>query len=201
MGMWKRSLNYQVYKSLFESSWSMSSISVKQYIKKIIYMKQINVIAICFLFAGSGLNQQVYAQNESSGKTEPHKLENPVSVEYLKKNLRKQSPRLVLNKKIEKNLKKKLKTDPVIQNVYKAIKLNAESVFEKPIINLDIPMEERSQNNQLDISRDLLHRISSAWRWSSRIEKDPRMLERINEEVIAACNFPSMVSQALSGCC
>lgn len=123
-------------------------------------------------------------------KHEIEKLENPISIEYLRKNLTKQSPRLVLNKELEKNLKNKLKTDPVIQNVYQAIKLNAEAVFEKPIINLDIPMEERSQNNQLDISRDLLHRVSMM-AMVYRMEKDQRMLERINKEVIAACNFPS----------
>ncbi len=136
------------------------------------------------------LGKTAFAQTEYNIKTQPVKLENPITVEYLKKNLPNQSPRLVLNKKIEKNLREKLKTDPVIQNVYKAIKLNAESVFEKSIINLDIPLEQRSQNNQLDISRDLLHRINML-AMVYRIEKDPRMLNRINEEVIAACNFPT----------
>ncbi|NQU52876.1 MAG: heparinase II/III family protein [Bacteroidetes bacterium] len=129
-----------------------------------------------------GLGNLAFAQ--------PQKLENPISVAYLKKNLSKQSPRLVLNKKIEKNLKQKLKTDPVIRNVYEAIKLQADKVFEKSIINLDIPLEQRSQNNQLDISRDLLHRINML-AMVYRMEKDPRMLKRINEEVIAACNFPT----------
>jgi len=142
-----------------------------------------NIILSC-LFIIFILCRQAMAQGE------PQKLENPITVEFLKKNLPKQSPRLVLNKNIEKDLKKKLKTDPVIQNYYKAIKINAEAVFNKPIINLDIPMEERSQNNQLDISRDLLHRISMM-AMVYRIEKDTRMLERINQEVIAACNFPS----------
>lgn len=117
-------------------------------------------------------------------------LENPISVTYLQENLSKESPRLVLNKKSEVNLIKKLKTDPVVQNVYKAIKLNAEGVFKKSIINLDIPLEQRSQDNQLDISRDLLHRINML-AMVYRIEKDRRMLDRINEEVIAACNFPT----------
>lgn len=117
-------------------------------------------------------------------------LENPISVTYLQENLRKESPRLVLNKGLETNLKEKLKTDAVVQNIYKAIQLQAEDVFRKPIINLDIPLEERSQDNQLDISRDLLHRINML-AMVYRIEKDPRMLERINEEVIAACNFPT----------
>jgi hypothetical protein len=136
------------------------------------------------------MGRQGFSQSPDNPEPQPVKLENPFSVAYLKKNLSKQSPRLVLNKKIEQNLKNKLKTDPVIQNIYKGIILNAESVFEKSIINLDIPTEQRSQDNQLDISRDLLHRISMM-AMVYRIEKDPRMLERINEEVIAACNFPT----------
>ena len=148
-------------------------------------------LTICLIYSLTFFSLDLPAQTRDDSETQPVKLDNPISVAYLKKNLSKQSPRLVLNKKTEQNLKKKLKTDPVVQNVYKAIKLNAESVFEKPIINLeDVPMEERSQNNQLDISRDLLHRISSM-AMVYRIEKDPRMLERINEEVIAACNFPT----------
>jgi hypothetical protein len=147
------------------------------------------VTALFFLVSLAFGSSNLCAQSDDH-ETAPVKLDNPMSVAYLKKNLRKQSPRLILNTKTEQNLKKKLKTDPLIQNVYKAIKRNAESVFEKTIINLDIPMEERSQNNQLDISRDLLHRISTM-AMVYRMEKDPRMLERINEEVIAACNFPS----------
>ena len=118
------------------------------------------------------------------------KLENPISADYLKDHLSKESPRLVLNQEIEENLKEKLRTDPVVRNIYEAIKLNAEAVFEKSIINLDIPMEQRSQNNQLDISRDLLDRVSKL-ALVYRMEKDLKMLARINEEVIAACNFPT----------
>lgn len=118
-------------------------------------------------------------------------LENPFTVDYLQKSLRKEKPRLVLNKELEANLREKLKTDAVIQNTYKAIKLQAERVFEESIINLeDVPMAQRSQDNQLDISRDLLERINMLV-MVYRIEKDPRMLERINQEVIAACNFPT----------
>jgi hypothetical protein len=53
-----------------------------------------------------------------SGFTQEHfvpMLENPMSEEYLKKNLRKSQPRLVYNAEILKDLKKKLKTDPVLQ--------------------------------------------------------------------------------------
>lgn len=132
----------------------------------------------------------IIAFNTSEAQVSPYKLVNPITSAYLKKHLNKETPRLILNNKIEKNLRKKLKTDPVIQNVYEAIKLNAESVFKKPIINLDIPMEERSQNNQLDISRDMLYRMNMLC-MVYRIDKDPRILDRINKELIAACNFPS----------
>jgi hypothetical protein len=119
-----------------------------------------------------------------------YKLQNPVTQEYLVKNLRKQMPRLVLNMENEKILKKKLKTDPLIQNLYAAIKLHVEIVLEKDIITVDIPDDPNSQKNQLGISRDFLHRVNML-AMVYRLEKDPRMLNRINEEVISACNFPT----------
>jgi hypothetical protein len=119
-----------------------------------------------------------------------YKLQNPITTEYLKKNLRKQSPRLVLDRENEKILRKKLKTDPLIQNIYAAIQLNAELVLEKDLISVDIPDNPNSQKNQLGISRDFLHRVNML-AMVYRLEKDPRMLNRINEEVISACNFPT----------
>jgi len=110
-------------------------------------------------------------------------LDNPMSVQYLKKNLRKSQPRLVLNAKIEKNLKKKLKTDPVIQNMYKAIQLNATEVQQRPLL-------ERRQVGRrlLGVSREMLWRVNMLG-MVYRMEKDPEILDRINDEVIAVCNF------------
>jgi hypothetical protein len=48
-------------------------------------------------------------------------LANPISAAYLKKHLRKTSPRLVLTPALEKNLKNKIKSDPVVRNVYQAL--------------------------------------------------------------------------------
>lgn len=153
-------------------------------------MKNLILTLILPCLLGFLIPNPASAQKDSSSEENSYRLDNPISVKYLKRKLRKETPRLILNPKVEGNLKNKLKTDPVIQNVYEAIKLNAQSVLNKPIINLDIPMEERSQNNQLDISRDLLHRISTM-ALVYRMEKDKQMLNRINEEVIAACNFPT----------
>ena len=46
---------------------------------------------------------------------EPPKLENPITADYIKKNLSKKHPRLILTPEIEKDLKKKLKSDPLVQ--------------------------------------------------------------------------------------
>ena len=111
------------------------------------------------------------------------KLENPISVKYLKQHLRSSSPRLVLNQKTEKTLKKKLKTDPVVQNMYQAVKLNAKSIFDKPML-------ERALVGRrlLGVSREMLWRMNMLG-MVYRIEADPQILERIDQEVIAVCNF------------
>ncbi len=135
---------------------------------------------LIFSFSFAGKNQQ----------KEEYQLHNPITVEYLKKNLQKQMPRLVLNREIEKELREKLKSDPMIQNIYQTIKYNAEGVMKKDIITLDIPDNPNSQKNQLGISRNFLFRVNML-AMVYLIEKDRRMLKRLNDEVVAACNFPS----------
>ena len=110
-------------------------------------------------------------------------LENPMSVAYLKANLEKKSPRLVLNRDIEKDLKKKLKTDPVLQNVYKAIRLNADKVRQEPLL-------ERIQIGRrlLSVSREMLYRMNMLG-MVYVIDGEKDVLDRINEEILAVCNF------------
>ncbi len=119
----------------------------------------------------------------SSPENEIPKLNNPVSVQYLKTNLRKSQPRLVLNAELEKLVKSKLKTDPVVQNMYKAIQLNTEKILNKPF--LERKLEGR---RLLGVSREMLYRINMLG-MVYRMEKDPVILKRINDEVVAVCNF------------
>jgi len=49
------------------------------------------------------------------------KLENPISVSFLKSQLRKTSPRLIFTPALERNLKNKIKSDPVVNFFYEAI--------------------------------------------------------------------------------
>jgi hypothetical protein len=111
------------------------------------------------------------------------KLQNPMTEQYLKKRLRKTSPRLILTPAIEANLKSKIKTDPVVQNVYNAIKLNAQSIQAKQLLH-----RQMVGRRLLGTSREMLSRINILG-IVYRIEKDPAVLKRINEEVISVCNF------------
>ena len=111
------------------------------------------------------------------------KLKNPISVSFLKKNLRKKAPRLVLNSMIEKNLKAKLTSDPVVQNYYEAIQLNAKKIQGEPLLE-----RKKIGRRLLSVSREMLYRMSILG-MVYRIDKDPVILKRINEEVLAVCDF------------
>jgi hypothetical protein len=110
-------------------------------------------------------------------------LDNPMSARYLKKNLRKSHPRLVLNPSIEHNLKEKLKTDPVVKNIYATIRLNVESIIDKPLLERTV-----TGRRLLSVSREMLYRVNMLG-MVYRIEKDPKILQRLNDEVVTVCNF------------
>jgi hypothetical protein len=114
---------------------------------------------------------------------EPLQLQNPFNPNYLQKNLRASQPRLVLNSSIEKQLRKRLKSDPVVQNMYEAIKLNAESVFEEPLLERKV-----TGRRLLGVSREMLWRMNMLG-MVYVLDEDPRVLERINDEVLAVCGF------------
>ena len=126
------------------------------------------IVLICLSFAG-------YAQ--------PVKLDNPVTEQYLKQNLRKNTPRLILTPGIEKNLKARLKTDPVVKNYYAAMKLNAAEIYAKPLLTRNV-----IGRRLLGTSREMLYRMTIL-SMIYRIDKDPAALKRIDQEMDAVCNF------------
>ena len=146
-------------------------------------MKNLRLLsALLFIFLVCLYSSPVFSFDNIEDDNIP-KLKNPITVQYLKKNLRKTSPRLVLNSKIEKQLRKKLQTDPVAKNMYEAIKLNADEIFNKPLLE-----RQMTGRRLLGISREMLYRVNMLG-MVYRIEKDSRVLNRINDEVIAVCNF------------
>jgi hypothetical protein len=122
-------------------------------------------------------------QGPQTGNDATVKLDNPVTVQYLKANLRKSSPRLVLTPSIEANLKSKIKTDPVVKNYYEALKLNSYQILTKPILTRVVV-----GRRLLGTSREMLYRMT-VLPMVYRIEKNPDILKRINDELTAICNF------------
>ena len=122
------------------------------------------------------------SQNQAT-ENDQYQLHNPFTVDYLISNIRQEQPRLVLNADIEKILRTKLQSDPVVKNIYEAVRLNAESIFDKPFLE-----RIKIGRRLLSVSREMLYRINMLG-MVYRIEKDPRILERIDGEVKAVCQF------------
>lgn len=125
----------------------------------------------------------IHNMARGANKTDNPRLENPITTRYLERNLRKTQPRLVLNRSTEQLLRQKIKNDSVTRNLYRAIQLNAERILQKPLL-------ERIQIGRrlLSVSREMLYRMNVLG-MTYRIDRDPLILERINEEIIAVCNF------------
>lgn len=121
-----------------------------------------------------------YTSDKAEG---PPQLDNPMSVAYLKKNLRKSGPRLVLTPAIERNLKRQIKTDPIVGNYYQALQLNAKEIQDKPLLK-----REMIGRRLLSTSREMLYRMGVLG-MVYRIDKDRQVLQRIDEELKAVCNF------------
>jgi hypothetical protein len=141
----------------------------------------LSIDKLCIILLIIFLSQPVLGSDVS--KEDIPKLDNPVSVQYLKKNLRKSLPRLVINSSIERDLRSKLKTDPVVKNMSRAIIQNAEKIQNEPLLQRIM-----TGRRLLSVSREMLYRMNMLG-MAFIIDKDTRVLNRINDEVTAVCNF------------
>jgi len=137
-----------------------------------------------FIFSFSvGFVIKANCQESNSPRDSISGLNNPVTVSYLDEHLLKTTPRLVLNSTIKEKLKNELKINPVVKNLYDAIRLNADEILGKPL--LERKLEGR---RMLNVSREMLYRVNMLGMVYS-LEKDQQILRRMNEEVIAVCSF------------
>ncbi|GAA4300817.1 heparinase II/III domain-containing protein [Compostibacter hankyongensis] len=110
-------------------------------------------------------------------------LRDSVSVDFLKHHLRKKGPRLILTPDVQAQLKKSLKSDPVVGNVYKSIRLNADKIMQEPLL-----VYKKTGKRLLAVSREMLYRMNILG-MTYVMEKDARSLDRINRELLAVCGF------------
>ena len=146
-------------------------------------MLQTIIVFSFLLIAPAAIAANVVASTAASNDPDPVKLDNPISVKYIKANLRKSSPRLVLTPAIEKKLKAKLETDPLVKNYYGAIKLNADQILKEPLLTREVV-----GRRLLATSREMLYRMNVLG-MVYRIEKDPAIAKRLDDEVKAVSNF------------
>ena len=123
------------------------------------------------------------AQNRTLAAEAIPQLQNPMSTQYLAHHLCKSQPRLVFNSTLTEHLKRKMKTDAVLQNMYEAIKLNAADAQKQPLLTRHLV-----GRRLLGTSRDMLWRINVLG-FVYLTEKDPVVLRRIDDEVKAVCTF------------
>ncbi|MFP4367254.1 MAG: heparinase II/III family protein [Bacteroidales bacterium] len=147
-------------------------------------LSKISVIILCLISVN-----ETYGKNFSEGIDEIRKLDNPFTVSYIKKNLNKQTPRLIITPEIINDLKVKTKTDSLVSNYYQAIKINAEKVLNEPLLEMKIEDDMISRQWFLGVARQMLYRMNILG-MVYLMENDPSILSRINEELIAVCNFP-----------
>ncbi|MBP1667194.1 MAG: heparinase family protein, partial [Bacteroidetes bacterium] len=129
------------------------------------------------------VNASASAGKDADQVAEVKKLENPVTVQYLKTKLTRTTPRLVLTPSIEKTLKSKLKTDPVVKSYYSSMKLSAKEILKRPVLTRNVV-----GRRLLGTSREMLSRMTIL-SMVHRIDKEPEVLKKINDELIAVCNF------------
>lgn len=111
------------------------------------------------------------------------RLDNPINVNYLQKSLSKKSPKLILTPELSRDLKQKIKSDPLVGNVYGAFKLNAQDILEEPLL-------ERIMTGRrlLSVSREMLYRMNILG-MVYQMEGSKEILDRIDDEVLAVCRF------------
>lgn len=142
------------------------------------FRKKIAFIYLIFMIISCDTHTEIRSEIKN-----PSELTNPFTEKYLLENLNKDLPRLVLNTEIEKVLRSKMISDPVVKNIYAAIRLDAENTLNKPFLE-----RIKTGRRLLSVSREMLHRINMLG-MTYFIDKDPNILARIDGEVKAVCNF------------
>ena len=122
-------------------------------------------------------------QAQTSATSPKVKLENPITAAFLKRNLKRTSPKLILTPTIERTLKEKLQSDPLMQSYYQYLQKEAKGILDQPLLK-----RELEGFRLLFVSRELIQRMSTL-AMVYRIERQPEILQRIDVELKAVCAF------------
>lgn len=120
---------------------------------------------------------------QNSHETTLVQLDNPITASYLKKHLSKKSPKLILTPEIERDLKRKLVSDPLVKKYYQYLLRESKQILTEPLLK-----RELEGFRLLFVSREMVERMGVLC-MVYRIDKSPAILKRIDEELRAVCAF------------
>ena len=129
------------------------------------------LVLLTFTFQGVAQERALYA------------LENPVTVSWMKAHVSKQSPKIILTPEIERQLKQKLKSDPLVRNFHLYLQKEASAIQSKPLLK-----RELEGFRLLAVSREMVERMGILC-MVYRLDKSQKILKRIDEEVKTVCRF------------
>ncbi|NGM64331.1 heparinase II/III family protein [Sphingobacterium sp. SGR-19] len=106
-----------------------------------------------------------------------------ISENWIIKHLQTDEPKIILSKRRLNEIKKAIKKDSIVNTYYDYLYQNAESILSLPILE-----RKMVGRRLLTVSRDALSRmgiLSTVF----AVSNEKRFLTRLNEEIIAVCNF------------
>lgn len=139
---------------------------------------RVALVVVCLLIVGSG-----EAVSQRHHVDEAYLLENPMDVRYLRQHLREGQPRIILTPEKVRELRSSVESDPVVRNVYEALKLNADHIQTKPLLERNVV-----GRRLLSTSREMLYRMNVLGMVYA-VDRDREVLERINDELLAVVGF------------
>lgn len=125
----------------------------------------------------------LHVRAQSGPPEEAYVLDNPVDLAFLQKELRPEPPRLIMTEEAQRLVREKLASDPVVQNVYEALRLDALEILGEPLLE-----RELVGRRLLSVSREMLNRMNVLGA-VYLFGKDPEMLKRVEEELKAVIAF------------
>lgn len=125
----------------------------------------------------------VPVQSQSRKSPDNRDFTNPISIAWLKKNLRKETPRLVLTPELEEQVREKLESDPLTGECYRLLKYHADEILRQESLSYNL-----TGRRLLGVSREAIKRISTL-ALVFRIEQKEVYLRKLEEELVAVCRF------------
>ncbi len=111
------------------------------------------------------------------------KLNNPITPAYLKQHLSKSSPKLMLTPELVDLIQRKVKTDTLTRNYFNYLKNEADILLQDSLPKYKMTGFRMQVSHFIPRRLQILSMVYT-------VNKDPKLLKRINEELLAICNFP-----------